>query len=166
MFALLFAVPGLAWDLNYTATIDSPSPRYALPTEDLTAIHGGGRNNVRYTVTDFLAPFSGLFVFQSVTLTNWDNYLVLYRTAFNPAAPLLNAVRANDNNPTVGIAGFSATLTGGERYYVVTSAAFNGGGFRQAANTVSSAVPEPATWMLCFAGLGWTVRRRMKGKTK
>jgi hypothetical protein len=132
-----------------------------LPSEDLTYVHGGGRNNVRYTVTSFLAPFSGLFVFDSVVSGSWDNYLVLYRAAFNPASPLLNAVVANDNNPTVGTAGFTATLTGGEQYFVVTSAAFNGGGFRQAANTISS-VPEPSTWLTLGAGLAlsWRMRNR------
>ena len=158
--ALAVGSHAMAWDLSYTATIDSQSPRYALPSEDLTSVPGGSQGNVRYSVTNFIAPFSGRFVFQSVALTNWDNYLVLYRVAFDPARPLTNAVRANDNNPTVGLAGFSATLTGGEQYYVVTSAAFNGSGFRQAANTVASAVPEPATWMLCAAGLAWGWRRR------
>ena len=161
---VVFAPQAMAWDLAYTATIDNGSPRYSLPSEDLTLVNGGSQSNVRYTATNFIAPFSGVFVFQSVALTNWDNYLVLYRTAFNPAQPLLNAMRANDNNPTVGTAGFTATLTGGEQYYVVTSAAFNGGGFREAANTVTSAVPEPATWMLCTVGIGWCWRRRTKGR--
>jgi hypothetical protein len=146
------SLPVWGWDLAYTATVNSQSDRWALPSEDLTFVYGGNRANVRYTATNFIAPFTGLFTFSSIGMASWDNYLVLYRTAFNPNTPLVNAVVANDNNPNVGTAGFRAVLTGGEQYFVVTSAAFNGGGTFQAVNTITG-VPEPSTWMMLATGL-------------
>lgn len=161
---LALTLPAYPWEFSYSATIDPQSPRFELPTVDLTGLQGGGANNVRYHLYSFTAQFSGLFTFSS--LASWDNFLILYRTAFNPATPLVNAVVANDNNPTVGTAGFTAVLTGGEQYFVVTSLSANGSGSFQAANTVSSNVPEPSTWSLALAGLGYCWRlhlQRRKG---
>lgn len=161
LMLLCAGLPAWGWDFAYSVTVDSQSPRYELPAEDLASYGGGGRNNVRYSVTNFIAPISGLYRFVSVGVAGWDNFLVLYRTAFDPNAPLVNAVVANDNNPTVGVAGFTAVLAGGEQYFVVTSAASNGGGFHQAQNTISNGVPEPSTQLLLAAGLilCWSLRR-------
>jgi len=160
---LVLSSPAWGWEFSYNVSVDAHSPRFSLPSEDLTFVHNGQRGNVRYAVTSFDAPFSGLYTFTSVGLSSWDNFLILYRGAFNPSTPLVNAVVASDFNPTLGSAGFTAVLTGGEQYFVVTSAAFNSSGTFQATTTVTG-VPEPSTWATLATGLlaCWHFHKRRK----
>jgi len=154
---VLTAVCGVsarAWDISYAVAIGAQSDRWSLPSEDLTYVHGGTQGNVRYQVNSFVAATSATVQFLSVA-TGWDNYLVLYRESFDPNRPLRNAIAASDNYPVVGRAGFSALLTAGERYFVVTSAAANGspGTTMWRGTTTVTSVPEPSTFALAGVAL-------------
>lgn len=102
--------------------------------------------------------------------TATDTFLVLYTTAFNPAAPLTNALSANDDGGGNSLSLITYTLTAGTQYYAVITTfntatvgsittSFNAG----AATVTLGAVPEPSTYALLGLGLlGATVvvRRR------
>lgn len=156
---LLLVGSGWAYDFSYTDTIPTNANRMERPYEDLSNYYtNNGRGNVRYVSQSFVAPFSGLFTFLSVTSGNWDQFLVLYQGNFNANQPLANAVIANSSgpgdNPSGGprTAGFSYSLTAGQQYYIVTTGETNGerGTFT---NTVSSPVPEPGTAALMALAL-------------
>jgi hypothetical protein len=126
---------------------------------------------VAYQTFSFQVDTAGSYDFLSVTSPTWDNFLFLYKTSFNPAAPLVNAVAGNDDFPGLGIgtAGFSFALTTGTSYTVVTTA-FGNANFGAYANSITgpgtvltAAVPEPASYALLALGLGaigWSTRRR------
>ena len=163
-----------AYDFTYSATIIPQTNRMDQPFENLSGVNttaASGRDNVRYLSQSFIAPFSGVFTFLSVTTGNWDQFLVLYQGSFNSTSPLANAVIANSSgpgdNPTTGprTAGFSYSLISGQQYYIVTMGETNGerGTFT---NTVSSSVPEPATLPCAAAMLGLMVLSfKIRGKS-
>ena len=161
LLLLCCALPGWAWEFTYTATTSGPGPTWNRPVEDLSALSTLG-TNVRYQVQSFVAPVTGSYLLQSIATPTWDNFLVLYRGAFNAATPFVNAIAANDDYPTFGIIGESRivqTLTAGLTYNVVTTGYFNSstGTFT---NTISTATPEPATWMMIVFGVSVLLMRR------
>ena len=68
-----------------------------------------------YHTYSFTPTTSGLHGFASTNTSGWDSYFVLYQGSFDPLSPLTNAVIASDS-PT-----FSATLTAGTTYVLVTT---------------------------------------------
>lgn len=89
-----------------------------------TTLSGVG-TAVPYQARTFTVSTTGNYDLASISgdPSTFDNYTVLYQGAFDPAAPLTNAVRANDDdNDTVGISGFiGQTLTAGQSYTLVTT---------------------------------------------
>jgi hypothetical protein len=71
----------------------------------------------------FTVSTTGAYTLKSTSTNpaNWDNYLFLYGTAFNPASPLSNVLLGNDDFGGIGTAGFTTTLTAGTPYFLVTS---------------------------------------------
>lgn len=161
---VLAAAPGFAWEFTYSATTAGAGvPRWNRPLENLSALSGLG-TNVPYHVQSFVAPVTGVYTFISTTSPTWDNFLVLYQGAFSAAAPLVNAIAANDDWPSFGIIGESRitrTLTAGVTYRMVTTGYTNTStGFFS--TTVSTPTPEPGSWVMMGLGLGlvWWGRRR------
>jgi hypothetical protein len=128
---------------------------------------------VRYNSFGFTVSTPGTYTFQSTAIspTNWDNYTFLYQKTFNPASPLTGYVTGNDDNPSIGLSGFTIALDPGTNYYFVTTGFTNtdAGTFTNTITGVGTAspitsVPEPATMLGTLAAFGYGAysRRKMK----
>jgi hypothetical protein len=130
---------------------------------------------VPYSAFGFTVSDPGSYTFQSTATspTNWDNFTVLYQKTFNPANPLINAVISNDDNPTIGLSGFTIALDPSTNYFLVTTG-FGNGDFGAFTNTITgvgtataiatTAVPEPATILGTLTAVGYGVYSRRKIK--
>lgn len=141
----------------------------APPTPPLSGIGTA----VPYTVIPLTINTNGSYVFQSTAITpGYDNYAFLYQNSFNPAAQFTNLLVGSDDNPTVGLSGFTIALTTGTNYFFVGSGFDNldfgdfslnvSGPGIATFDRISAAVPEPTTWamlLLGFGGIGYSMRR-------
>ena len=163
----LFAAPASASVLSVTGSLDASDPTFSRPGfgSPPSDVWGG---SYYYDTFDFTVSTSGLY---SGTLHSaFDNVLGLYTGAFNPASPLVNALRYDDDSGPGYDAEFQYHLVAGQTYTaLVTSDYQTQGGFYQLAfNGVGDVVqpggvPEPSTWalmLLGFAGVGFVMRRR------
>lgn len=134
-----------------------------------TSLSGFG-TNVPYSVQQFSVGSAGTYVFQSTA--NFDNYTFLYQNSFNPLSQLTNVLIGNDDNPSIGLSGFSLNLVAGTQYFFITTG-FANTDFGAFSNNFSgpgtitlggspSAVPENGPGMLLFglAAAGLIVVRR------
>ena len=102
---------------TYNGNLSSSDPGFNRPKEGVPPQSLSDQNNIYYQVFPFDVTSAGPISF---TLSStWNNFLVLYSEAgFLPAAPLTNALVANDDfNGTD--AGFTYEFTNTGRYYIV-----------------------------------------------
>lgn len=151
--AAAFALPAHAVTF---AGDTSGGPVWNRPVATFSGLSAFGAG-VRYEVTPFTVTASGSYVFQNTA--SWDNFTFLYADAFDPATPLVNGLVGNDDNPGIGLSGFTTALTAGTAYfYVVTgfeavefgsyTAEITGPG-----DVILTVVPEPGTYGLMGLGL-------------
>ena len=78
---------------------------------------------VPYHVQYFKVTESASFAIQSASTVpaGWDNYTFLYDTTFNAVTPFANVLIGNDDNPVIGLSGFTINLTAGNFYALVTT---------------------------------------------
>lgn len=145
---------------NTTGAPTFNRPLAGTPPTSLSAVGTA----VHYTTQTFTVDLSGSYTFLSTATNplNWDNFTFLYITAFNAASPITNALVGNDDNPSIGLSGFTINLTAGSSYIFVTTGFANTdvGAFT---NTITgpgnilgiggSAVPEAGPGMIGFAAL-------------
>jgi hypothetical protein len=143
-----------AWEFTYSGTT-ATDPFWTRPDESLTSVPFWAIS--RYDVQTFTVPTTTNYTITS-TAAAWDNFIVLYQNGFNAAAPLTNAVLANDDFTGPGTSRIATTLVAGTTYHLVTTGFWLGasGNFT---NTISDA-PEPATWLMIAFGCGVLFMRR------
>jgi hypothetical protein len=177
MMALVLSLSSvaLAAPFNYIdTTVGGPIWNRPLSGIPPTGLSGVG-TAVPYHVFEFTVDTSGAYDFLSLGAipVDWDNFLVLYAGPFNPATPLVNAIVANDDFPSIGRSGFNGVaLTAGTQYFLVTTGLANNdaGAFSNVidgvGNVVPGQVPEPGTIALLGTSLvvgsavAWRRRKR------
>lgn len=148
------------------------SPTFNRPVVSLTELSAAG-TDVPFDSFAFSVDAAGAYTFRSfarpVLRPAWDNFLVLYQGAFDPADALAGAVAANDDlDGVLGRSGFDVTLATNTVYVLVTTGFenFDAGEYItviRGPGDVTSPVPEPETLALLLAGLGvvgWSAQRR------
>lgn len=112
-----------------------------------------------YQVIAFTVSITGSYTWQNTATSpaNWDNFTFIYQNSFNPAAALVNGVASNDDNPSVGLSGFTVALTAGTNYFYVVTGFDNDdqGAWRaDVSSTSGGQVIVPAPSALALAGMG------------
>jgi len=173
--ALTLIVIGLgtaqADTLIYTGTTTG-GPTFNRPIEDGSGLSAVG-TAVRYSVLQFSVTAAGSYDFLSTpTTAGYDNFLILYQNAFNPAAPLANFVIADDDTGDIGVSSaFTTPLTVGTNYFLVTTG-FANLDFGNFTNSITgpgsiitgggAPIPEPATMILLGTGLAAVAGRKIR----
>ena len=126
-----------AANFSYTAVLTASSPTFNRPNDNgLNAPNSLSGTISPYSVFAFQVSSNGSFGLSSDAASNsWNNFLVLYANSFNPAAPLSNSLRVNDNwsNGNSSKSRIDANLITGVTYFLVTTNV----GF----------LPPPAPWI-------------------
>jgi hypothetical protein len=167
--AAAFALFGGAQAATYDYTGDTTgAPTYHRALASFSGLSAVG-TAVHYQTLSFSVDTAGTYNFTS-KVTGWDNFTFLYKDAFNPADALTNGVVGNDDLAgVIGSSGFSANLSVGTTYIMVTTGFenFDAGAYANsisgAGNVITAAVPEPETYALMALGLGlvgFAARRR------
>lgn len=173
--ALLTCSAAMAGTVTYTGALTNTDPTWNRPVANgnLPPVSppSGVGTAVRYDVQSFFVSAAGSYTFQSTA--NYDNYTFLYQDSFNPLSQFTNVLIGNDDNPNVGLSGFTTNLVTGKNYFLVTTAFANTdiGSYSNNINgignitlgTIPTGVPEPtsvALFGLALAGLAAAQRRK------
>jgi PEP-CTERM motif len=155
---------------NFAGSLSATDPTFNRP---LSGTPPGGLSGVGTAVSYDLYPFyvtaSASFTLQTLSAnlapgTADDTFIVLYQTAFNPLAPLTNAIAADDDTGVGSLSLITTALNAGVQYYLVSTSFANGafGGYdgnisatgAPAAILGMLPVPEPSSALMMLAGLG------------
>ncbi len=178
LITIALVTTGRADTVTYTGTT-AGGPTWNRPIEGnpptVLSIVGTA---VPYSVQQFSVSLAGLYNFQSTATNppNWDNYTFLYQNSFNPMSQFTNVLIGDDDNPSIGLSGFSFNLVAGTNYLFVTTGFSNTsfGAFSNtfagpgtisfgSANAVPESIPALPMFGLVVVGLAFA-RARMTAK--
>lgn len=177
LIAVLGPAVAQAGMVSYTADVsDGPGYNRPLTGDPPTSLSGVGTNNY-FDAQPFYVDLTGVYRMEVVANLSGtsDSYLILYENSFDPANPLGNAIRADDDGGSGLFSRFDHMLTAGTNYILVTST-FSNNLLASYTNEIegqgninfgsTSAVPEPSSVVLlgmggiALAGFGWRRKRR------
>lgn len=169
LVALVMLAPIYGGSFTYTA-VTTGQPTYNRPEANgnlAPTVLSFYATNVAFSAQSLTVSQAGTYVMNSVG--PWDNYTILYNSTFNPLNPLNNVIIANDDNPTVGLSGFSVNLAIGN-YVLVTSGWLNSNA-GTATNTITgpgniTATATPETGTMAMLGIGLVFLGAAKIKRK
>ncbi len=130
-----------------------------------TGLSGVG-TAVRYDLLPFYVTAPDTYLMQTLSASLSpgsadDTFIVLYQNSFNSASPLVNALRADDDNGPGGLSLMSYALSPSVQYYLVVTSFSNGalgdytGSITNPGNgmAVLGVVPEPSSAMMMLTAL-------------
>jgi hypothetical protein len=166
--AIVISAPASAATVSFAGdTTGSPTFNRPAGTSGLSSIGTA----VAYDFYTFSVDTAGSYALAAIS--SFDNYLLLYQGAFDPASSLTNLVAANDDGGGGSNALLTNALLSGTSYTVVVTGFSNsdvgiyGLGISGPGAISVAAVPEPATWALMilgFGAVGGAMRRRQSVK--
>jgi hypothetical protein len=140
--------------VTVTGTLATTDPTFNRPIEDLSDLSTVG-TTVRYDVVEFTVSASSEYNFY--TTASFDPFVILYAPTFAAAAPLANAVIANDDLFSQTTSGFSQALVTNTVYRYVTTGFANTdlGSYTTTISGVGTVtlVPETGTFAMLALGL-------------
>lgn len=141
--------------VSVTGTLATSDPSFNRPIEDLSSLSSVG-TATRYDVVEFTVGTAGEYTFATTAM--FDSFVVLYAPSFSAAAPLANALMANDDLLGQTTSGFTANLSTGTVYRYLTTG-FGNTDLGAWSTTIGgigtiSMVPEAGTWAMLALGLG------------
>ena len=139
------------------------SPTFNRPIEDGSLLSSVG-TDVHYYGLSFIVGTSGNYNFSAVASdpANFDTFIHVYDSGFNPTTPLFGFIAANDDatsNPNAGSALNGLSLTAGNTYnFVINGFGNTDFGAFSASITGPGAiniapVPEPSSYALAAFGV-------------
>ena len=166
--AAFTAVPSVQAAITTFTGDTTGKPTFTRPVEDLSTLSSFGIG-VHYDTLSFTTDGAGAYTF--LTTGAFDTFSLLYGPTFSAAAPLVNALIANDDLLTIPIttSGFAYTLAAGAKYVLVTTgfAPTDFGAYSVTIggpDAVITVLPEPEIYALMGAGLclAFFLRRRSR----
>ncbi len=111
---------------NGTIVVGPTYNRGTGTTTYIAAAAGAAGATVYYKTFSFVAPTTAAvtFTITAASLTPGtadDSYMAIYQTAFNPASPVTNFLRADDDAGVGALSLFTQNLTAGTTYIIVVS---------------------------------------------
>ncbi len=157
--------PPAAFYAGSLATSDSTFARPTTGTPPTTI--STTATSVFYDIQPFFVTAAGSYTFEQTSA--FDDFMVLYSGAFNPALPLLNAIDADDDDGVGNDSLITRNLLPGVQYFLVNTSFGNGATGNYTVSVINSAngvavlgiVPEPAT-LGALAAFSLVALRRRK----